>query len=50
MGKLGLAGSVLRNCKGEALVTFLKSAGIKDSNEEEILTILAALRIFSRFV
>ena len=48
-GKLGPAGigGVLRNDKGEVLLMFSKSVGIRDSNEAESLAILEALRIFS---
>ena len=47
-GKPDLAaiGGVLRNQKGEVLFMFSKDAGIKDSNEAEVLAILEALRIF----
>ena len=44
-GKSGPAGigGVLRNDKGEVLLMFSKSVGIRDSNEAEVLAILEAL-------
>ena len=47
-GKLGLAGigGVLLNDKGEVLLMFPKSVGIRDSNEVEVLAILEAFQIF----
>lgn len=44
-GTLGLAGTggVLPKEKGEVLISFFKSIGVKDSNEEGVLAILEAL-------
>lgn len=40
-------GGVLRNFKGEVLISFSKPTGIKDCNEVELLAILEALRTYS---
>lgn len=47
-GKLGLAGigCVLHNGKGDVMMKFSKSIGVKDSNEAEVLAILEALCMF----
>lgn len=39
-------GEVLRNSRGEVLISFSKSIGDRDSNEAEVLAILEALRIY----
>lgn len=39
-------GGVLRNSRGEVLISFSKSIGDGDSNEAEVLAILEALRIY----
>ena len=39
-------GKVIMNDKGEVLFMFSKNAGIKESNEAEVLSILEALKIF----
>lgn len=41
-------GGVLHNCKGKFLLMFCKNLGVCDYNEAEVLTILEALRLFSR--
>ena len=38
---------MLRNFKGEVLLLFSMSVGVKDSNEAEVLAILEALWLFS---
>lgn len=40
---------VLRNSKGDILYLFSKHIGVKDSNEAEVLAILEAVSMFSRF-